>query len=213
MNPLKFEKYLTIIEKIGSPLANNFVLTESDLMIYKSLLLYFHGSPEFEKIIPGYSLKKGLIVRGGIGTGKTTLFKVFKIYYKQYLSNYSFHLFSTTTIVDNFIINGAIALPSHGIHSFIRSVDGIPDFKQPIIKCYDDLGVEPKSANHFGNARNVIADIFLKRYDLFMKYGMRTFISTNLSPSQIEKFYGQRVRSRLREMCNEIIYEGEDRRR
>lgn len=212
MDSLNIDHNLRIIEQIGSQFTHSFKLTDNDLEIYKSLILYFHGCPEFKKIKSEYSLKKGLIVRGGIGTGKTTLFKVLRIYYQKYLKNQPFHLLSTTSIVDNFINNGVIVLPPQGIQSFVRSVDGIPDFKQPIIKCYDDLGVEPKSANHFGNSRNVMADIILKRYDLFMKYGMRTFISTNLTPSQIENLYGKRVRSRLREMCNQIFYGGEDRR-
>jgi predicted ATPase len=37
---------------------------------------YFNGNPEFEK--NGLSLRKGLMLLGGIGTGKTIFMNVFK---------------------------------------------------------------------------------------------------------------------------------------
>lgn len=38
---------------------------------------------------------------------------------------------------------------------------------------------------------------------------MITHITTNLSASELEAFYGNRVRSRLREMFNLLIFENE----
>jgi len=58
-----------------------------------------------------------------------------------------------------------------------------------------------------------MADILLKRYDFFIMYGMKTFITTNYNADDIELNYGDRLRSRLREMCNDLVYEGKDRRR
>jgi hypothetical protein len=52
-----------------------------------------------------------------------------------------------------------------------------------------------------------MAEILLSRYDLFISKKLQTHITTNLSASEIEKFYGNRVRSRLREMINLIGFE------
>jgi len=52
-----------------------------------------------------------------------------------------------------------------------------------------------------------MAEIFLSRYDLFITKKLQTHITTNLSASEIEKQYGNRVRSRLREMVNLIAFE------
>ena len=58
-----------------------------------------------------------------------------------------------------------------------------------------------------GNECNVMAEILLSRYDIFISKKLQTHITTNLSATEIEKHYGNRVRSRLREMVNLIAYD------
>ena len=54
-----------------------------------------------------------------------------------------------------------------------------------------------------------MAEILLSRYDLFISK-TKTHITTNLSATEIEKKnYGNRVRSRLREMVNLIAFENQ----
>jgi hypothetical protein len=52
-----------------------------------------------------------------------------------------------------------------------------------------------------------MAEILLSRYDLFISKKLKTHISTNLSATEIEKQYGNRVRSRLRQMVNLIAFD------
>lgn len=52
-----------------------------------------------------------------------------------------------------------------------------------------------------------MAEILLSRYDIFTAKKIQTHITTNLSASEIETHYGNRVRSRLREIINLIAYE------
>lgn len=52
-----------------------------------------------------------------------------------------------------------------------------------------------------------MAEILLSRYDIFTAKKIQTHITTNLSASEIENIYGNRVRSRLREMINLIGFE------
>ena len=52
-----------------------------------------------------------------------------------------------------------------------------------------------------------MAEILLSRYDLYISRKLQTHITTNLSATEIEKNYGNRVRSRLRELCNLIAYD------
>jgi hypothetical protein len=72
--------------------------------------------------------------------------------------------------------------------------------------CFDDLGVE-QNLKYFGNECNVMAEILLSRYDIFTTKKIQTHITTNLSASEIETHYGNRIRSRLREMLNLIAYD------
>lgn len=60
---------------------------------------------------------------------------------------------------------------------------------------------------YYGNECNVIAEILLSRHDIFTSKKIQTHITTNLSASEIENNYGNRVRSRLRELCNLIAYD------
>ena len=72
--------------------------------------------------------------------------------------------------------------------------------------CFDDLGTE-NNLKYFGNECNVIAEIILSRYDIYTSKNIQTHITTNLSASEIENAYGNRVRSRLRHMLNLIAFD------
>jgi hypothetical protein len=72
--------------------------------------------------------------------------------------------------------------------------------------CFDDLGCESRQ-KHYGNDCNVMGEILLSRYDLFVTGGLKTFLTTNLTSSEVEGSYGSRVRSRLREMLNLVSFE------
>jgi DNA replication protein DnaC len=52
-----------------------------------------------------------------------------------------------------------------------------------------------------------MAEIILSRYDLFVAKKVQTHITTNLSASEIENAYGNRVRSRMRAMLNLIAFD------
>lgn len=69
----------------------------------------------------------------------------------------------------------------------------------------DDIGVE-QNIKHFGNECNTIAEILIQRYELHQHQGIITHATTNLSASQLEQHYGNRVRSRLRSMFNLIAF-------
>lgn len=80
--------------------------------------------------------------------------------------------------------------------------------------CFDDLGVE-NNLKYYGNECNIMAEIILSRYDLYITRQLQTHITTNLSASEIEALYGNRVRSRMRELFNLIAFsnDAQDKRR
>ena len=79
--------------------------------------------------------------------------------------------------------------------------------------CFDDLGIEP-TGRHYGKDCNVLGEILLSRYDLFLKYQIKTHATTNLNAQELEERYGKRVRSRMRELFNLVAFEdgSEDKR-
>jgi len=60
-----------------------------------------------------------------------------------------------------------------------------------------------------------MGEILLSRYDLFISKKVKTHLTTNLSASELEQHYGNRVRSRLRESFNLIAFNNnsKDKRR
>lgn len=66
----------------------------------------------------------------------------------------------------------------------------------------DDIGDEgdEKVFAHFNNKMNVISYVLLKRYEMWVNKGFRTFGTTNLSIQDIAKIYDGRVADRLMQM-------------
>ena len=52
-----------------------------------------------------------------------------------------------------------------------------------------------------------MGEILLSRHDLFIKHKIKTFITTNLNAQELEERYGNRVRSRMRQLFNLIAFE------
>jgi DNA replication protein DnaC len=139
---------------------------------------------------------KGILLTGPIGCGKTSIMSIAKLFL-PYTHRY---LMASSRQV-------AAAFSKHGYDV----IDQMSSSK-PI--CFDDLGIE-HPVKHFGTDCNVLGDIFLNRYELFVKQKIITHATTNLNAEELEKHYGNRVRSRMRAMFNLISFdrEAKDKRR
>jgi DNA replication protein DnaC len=181
----------------------DFVIDGYNEPIIKLLAMYFMRDRNFEKVDSSYSLQKGLLIRGTIGTGKTVLMKAFDcLMSKMKLEDATFLIVPTRTIERDYLEEGSKVILNFGRSSYKRNGD-------QRIYCFDDLGLESHASKYFGNDVNVMAEILLDRYDLALK----THATTNLTPNSIEEYYGDRIRSRMSEMFNDIILEGPDRRK
>ena len=145
------------------------------------------------------NLKKGILLSGPIGAGKTSIMKIFCL---LFAGTNPFIIKSCREITFEFSKNGYEVIQKYSSHSF--DTRKMP-FK-PITYCFDDLGVE-SNLNYFGDKSNIMAEILLSRYDQFIDKQMLTHITTNLSAREIENMYGNRVRSRMREMFNLISFD------
>lgn len=142
----------------------------------------------------GISLQKGILLSGPVGCGKTTLMNLIRFVAQ---SENKFILKPCRDISFEFIQDGYEIIHRYSKGSLYQS--------EPKTFCFDDLGTE-NNLKYYGNECNVMAEIILSRYDLFVSRKLQTHITTNLSASEIEKQYGNRVRSRLREMVNLIAF-------
>lgn len=186
-----FEQYETCIINFAKSLYEGFAIDDFNRSIIHILSLYFFQDPRFET--EGYgSLNKGIMLRGNTGTGKTLLMNIF-----QHNAIGKYKVINCNTTSDWYQRAGIEYLFSETPGSHI---------------VHDDLGSEATSVKYMGTDINPMQRIILEHYELGRPFNDVHF-TTNLSADEIEAVYGQRVRSRLREMCNPILLPGEDRRK
>jgi DNA replication protein DnaC len=190
-----YKEIIYWIEKKGVELyGSHFTIVQEDMpVIYKLIAYFLRDDPTAFQY--GIDLSKGLMLAGPVGCGKTSLMNIMR-----YLTpaEHKFQVKPCRDISFEFINDGYEI-----IHRYSK---GKLYLSEPKIYCFDDLGVE-NNLKYYGNECNVMAEIILSRYDLFVSKKIPTHITTNLSASEIETHYGIRVRSRLRSLMNLIPYD------
>lgn len=152
---------------------------------------------------------KGIMLIGNIGVGKSMLMRIMQKLFKD--SRRAFKWLSCAEVSD---------LMEYYPLAEIKTMYG-RDLK---IDLYlDDIGVGNAVYNKFGNTTNVISEILIERYELFVREGIKTHVSSNRPTSldkekfpnviTIETMYGDRIVDRLREMCETIVWKGESLRK
>ncbi|MCD6065872.1 MAG: hypothetical protein K0S33_698 [Bacteroidetes bacterium] len=201
-SPFDYNKAIGFLEEKGRrEFGEHFSIPERDHPIVKKISAYFLKD-EFTCAQENLQLEKGILLTGPIGCGKTSVMALMK-----YFCNSTEALYIVKSCRDvsfEFIKDGYEVVHRYGQNSFYnRGNTSIPRHY-----CFDDLGAE-NNLKYFGNECNVMAEILLSRYDLFVSKKLITHVTTNLSASEIEKYYGDRVRSRMREQFNLISFDGQ----
>jgi len=193
------------IKILGSKYTSNFAIDSNNQKQIEQLIYYFMWDKKFSG-----DLTKGLLLRGSIGSGKSILLKIFSI--KEPNLNFNqtknFLYYSVIDVYMECINGGFQSIENYCKFSNLEESD---KWKNTI--CFDELGVESLTAKNYGNSVNIMEMIIQKRYNNWQNHGQLTHFTTNLTPDEIENSYGERVRSRLAEMCNDICLLGNDRRR
>ncbi len=172
-----------------------YIIDELNRKIFYALCLYFTGDSEFENL-GDFSLSKGIMLMGPVGCGKTSMMRLFTSNQRA-----SYSVKSCLQIAESYVDDDI--LESH-TRLIKVPVNGNPYRQSEYGVCFDDLGIEDVR-KRFGNTTNVMAYILTRRYDSVptRKY---THITTNLSANDIENYYGARVRSRMSEMFNQLVF-------
>jgi len=195
MSQYNYQKIIIWLEKKGIELyGNHFKILESDYPIIYKLIAYFLKD-EVTCYQHNIDLNKGILLSGPVGSGKTTLMNLMKT---LTATEHKFYIKPCRDISFEFIQDGYEIIQKYSKGKLYVS--------EPKTICFDDLGTE-KNLKYYGNECNVMAEIILSRYDLFISKKIYTHITTNLSASEIETAYGNRVRSRLRSMVNLIAFD------
>lgn len=185
-----FQKILTFLEAKGKALfGKNFKIYKEDYNIVYKLCVY---AIQDEKTCKKLNIDphKGILLSGPVGCGKTTLMKLLR------------HLTPHKRAYKIIPCRNAVFSFNH------LGFKTIEDYGNDDFCCFDDIGIEP-IGKHFGVESNVIGEILLSRYELFSnpKKKNKTHGTTNLNANEIEDRYGNRVRSRMRELFNLIAFD------
>jgi DNA replication protein DnaC len=192
-----FKACLQYLQAKGkSKYGDEFSLRKEDYTLIRKMLCYaIRDEEECQKY--EIDFHKGILLLGPVGSGKTSLMNLIRDFFP---TSFRPILKSTRQVSYEFIKEGYEIIDQYG--------------KSEKVFCFDDLGVE-SSLKHYGNECNTMGEILLSRYDQYIQSGTITHVTTNLNSVELEKMYGVRVRSRLREMFNLITFpkETQDKRR
>lgn len=164
-----------------------FVIDNENKAILETLCQYLSLNPEFEK--DGMSLKKGILLMGSIGCGKTYIMKIITDAFRPKMK-----LVNCRKVASEYSMKG-----DEGIEKYIGTAW---DMRLPRY-CFDDFGTEPIK-HYYGSQVNVMAEVLFRRYDYGNYY--KTFLTTNLTAGEIKDKYGDRLADRFREMFNVITF-------
>lgn len=185
-----FSKILIYLNAKGKLLfGKKFRIYEEDKKILLKLCSYFIRDRESCNKF-NIDLEKGILLSGPVGCGKTSLMKLLR-----HLVPFQrpYEMIPCRNVSFSFNHLGFKAIEEYGNTKFF---------------CFDDLGVEP-AGRFYGKDLNVMGEVLLSRYDLFLqtKHKIKTHATTNLNAQELEERYGNRVRSRMRELFNLIAFD------
>jgi DNA replication protein DnaC len=180
---------------------DKFNLDDKDLIEnYKTAYEYFLKEKQKRS-------KKGLLLIGGLGVGKSAMMKIMQRLFKD--TEARFKWVNAYELKD---------LSEVYTTSQIKEMYGY-DLKMDLY--IDDIGIS-LDVKRYGNTVNIITEILMERYDLYINAGYKTHLSSNLVTNitnNIKKIptlrmvYGARAFDRMIEMTNVIIFKGESQRK
>lgn len=136
--------------------------------------------------------RKGRIIFGPVGCGKTTLVC-------EALKGLSVGHFTASQIINDYV-----------------TYNDAPEYYRRYFSdrdvFIDDLGTEPPKVQKFGVPYSMV-DFLTWRYECFKRRGVLTVITTNFQRDEdLTARYGERITSRIAEMCEPLFYNYVDRR-
>ncbi len=149
-----------------------------------------------------FDLSKGLLFMGPIGNGKTTLAKMFSAN-----QNHSFRVVSMLDVSFDYKTNGEQGVKPYSINfKTAPNMYGNSEYGY----CFDDVGTEEIPARHYGESKNVFAEILQLRYhNQHLVPFNSTHVTTNKTPEELESLYGSRCYDRMKEMFNVVLLEND----
>lgn len=217
---IKTEQVMELVEEIGRQYTPLFTIDTDNFRAYTNAIKWLLADPTMEADHPNGNhttpgdLSKGLLISGTTGTGKSLLLEILEAL--TTILRPSIKTYHKPTYTQGGETAGYQEVPllwktyrADTITDEYQAKGDLDRFKQPRVIAIQDIGTEPAETLYMGTRANVMRQILEHRAD---DKGLITLATTNLTPDQFAKLYGERVRSRLFSMFNFLYLGGRDRR-
>lgn len=166
------------------------------------LVKYFINDPDCS-----LDLQKGILLMGGVGTGKTFLLDTMQAF--TLAAKLESRHFRTERCVE--VAELIRSQNSSDPKAAGKAATRLAQLQRGTWS-FDDIGHEPLSVKVWGDDRAVMEPIFTRRYNQFTAGDCITHGTTNLGKDGLRSHYGDRVADRFEEMFNFILLDGPSRR-
>lgn len=213
-NAISIADALKIIEAVGKTRNPRFVIDSENRFTYENFIKWCHGDssmmcldPETGKQIPG-DLYRGIYIGGNTGSGKSWCLEIMR----EYAAACCFQITFPDYERDNKQALCWSCIRAKDICEYYTENGDIKAYKNRSILAIQDFGSEPPETLYMGNREDIIRQLIEYRGD---QANLITLITSNMrmSGDKLRERYGDRVESRLREMCNYFEIKGKDRRK
>lgn len=185
-DPGVFDMHLRLFLYIANnivmrPQRRPFVIDDHNRQVVRFLLYYFNNSPLAETVFPerAYKLHKNILLKGGLGVGKTMLMQCFSEYLHRINSPRFFYNLSVTQMVNYYTIHNNFDRYTFNEEAS-RSLRPRPDNV-----CLNDVGLNDDKV-FYGMRTSVLTDEFLlARNDIWAALGKFAHITTNLDEAAL----------------------------
>ncbi|MDR2083713.1 MAG: hypothetical protein LBP67_01795 [Bacteroidales bacterium] len=204
----QLSEIMRLVTAIGKDKFPHFVIDNKNRFTYENTLLWLIGqnfkclNPNDRSIIDG-NLQKGIYIAGSTGSGKSILLEI--------ICEVALRIGILFGYGDDIKMLTGNCVRAQSICDEFKDSGEIKAYKEAPILFIQDLGAEQTETMFMGNRNNVLREILEHRGD--NKRCITLITSNNMinDNDNIAK-YGDRVISRLREMCNYFVLTGADRR-
>lgn len=193
-----FQKHAANPELLEKHDFEKYLIDDQTEKIIRTLMRYFRGDENFneDKLITSKpSLRKGILLFGDHGVGKSLLFEILEATGKDLYTNHGFRKMRFKSTSCSSLVNTYMREVKNPRTNF-----NISDYyNRPFY--FDDLAYEPKAFNK----TELLGEVLYERD----RNKAITFITTNKSPAVIAERYGSLIGDRLDSMFNIIKWTGE----
>lgn len=206
------EEEMQIIEAIGKSRSPYFVIDDENRFAYENFIRWCRCDskmqcqhPGTSHVIPG-DLRRGIYLAGATGTGKSWCLDIMQAY--CWVMGFKVKYFGDRQISPL----AWCSVRADALCDIYTGTGDILNFKKRNILSVQDFGSEPQESLYMGNRLEVMRSLFEYRGD---RQDCLTLITSNLKlgGEKLQSRYGDRVASRLAEMCNYFEMKGADRRK